>query len=248
MNQKSINLITGLNLFIHRKLIPKLFSYAYSSFKKPHNFILDFGCGNGLLESRLTFNDKVDVLGIDVSAELVQYAKRKKNANNIHWIVCDGTKLPLRNNIFDIVFVIGVLHHIKDYTVAISEIKRVLKKDGLLLGCEPNILHPHLSALCPAIFAVVSRFIPKTVACLSADERPLHPIALIEILQDAGFAILYHDFMLSFKFLLAPLDLIFGTHEFVLHVYESLAKLDFLVPKFLRNSFLFVCQKIADDV
>lgn len=50
----------------------------------------------------------------------------------------DG-KLPFSNNSFDLITCFGTLHHIPNVSFVISELIRVLKKDGYLLLREPII-------------------------------------------------------------------------------------------------------------
>ena len=50
--------------------------------------------------------------------------------------------LPFKNNSFDVVISNHVIEHVQDQQLHISEIKRVLKKDGLLYFATPNKLWP----------------------------------------------------------------------------------------------------------
>lgn len=53
----------------------------------------------------------------------------------------NAEELPFDNNTFNIVVLIEVLEHIERDKLAIKEISRVLKKDGLLILTTPNGLH-----------------------------------------------------------------------------------------------------------
>ena len=62
--------------------------------------------------------------------------------HNVDQIVnADMTKIPFVSNYFDIVFCIGVVHHLPDlehYVLLINEIKRILRADGKLMLWEPK--------------------------------------------------------------------------------------------------------------
>lgn len=99
--------------------------------------VLDYGCGAGLLLDKLKgrFND---VYAIDIEKDLIFNLQRlQENTANTSFL-CDGKKLAFKDNTFDLVICRGVLHHIKDITRALSEIKRILKSNGYLIISEPT--------------------------------------------------------------------------------------------------------------
>ncbi|MFX1393363.1 MAG: class I SAM-dependent methyltransferase [Promethearchaeota archaeon] len=76
---------------------------------------------------------------------LMQYSKSQlKKSSNGNFVkiwnpLCgDLTRLPYRNNSFDLVSALDVLEHIKDDELAISEISRILKKDGIAVITVPH--------------------------------------------------------------------------------------------------------------
>lgn len=95
--------------------------------------VLDAGCGNGRL--LWLFKDKaINYIGVDISENLVDLAKKKHPRNN--FIVADNLNLPFSDNNFDKVFSVAVLHTIPSREMrekAILELKRVLKPKGLLI-------------------------------------------------------------------------------------------------------------------
>jgi SAM-dependent methyltransferase len=60
-------------------------------------------------------------------------------------IVCDIENLPFIDNSIDIVFNIAVLEHVKEPEKVIDEIKRVLKKGGIVISFFPFIQPFHAS-------------------------------------------------------------------------------------------------------
>lgn len=91
---------------------------------------LDIGCGTGVFS--VLFKDYI---GIDISPRFIKYAKKKYNRE---FYVMDAINIEFQNNSFDNVLIVGLLHHLNDKTFlkVISEIKRVLKKNGQALILE----------------------------------------------------------------------------------------------------------------
>lgn len=96
----------------------------------PSTRVLDIGCGTGRLTIPLQQMTHAQVYGLDLSPEMLEQAKQKKGAQNIHWILGDAQILPFPEKFFDCTFMCLVLHHIEDKAKAIREIYRVLKPGG----------------------------------------------------------------------------------------------------------------------
>ena len=92
--------------------------------------ILDLGCGPGLYASVLKQRGAI-VKGIDASEELIKIAREE--VKGVEFILGDAEKLPYRNNEFDIVLSALVLGHFDKWNKVLSEIRRVLKKNGVLV-------------------------------------------------------------------------------------------------------------------
>jgi len=91
--------------------------------------ILEVGCGIG---GFLSFNKSVT--GVDINSELVEICKNKKL--NAH--LMDFDILPFKTNLFDSVLLDNVLEHIENPIKIITEIHRVLKRNGLILISVPG--------------------------------------------------------------------------------------------------------------
>ncbi len=94
--------------------------------------ILDLGCGNGRFSEIV--GDKANYYGVDVSEKLVEIAKKKYPNKN--FLVSQPLTLFFKNNFFDKIFCLAVLHHLpskKNRKDFLKEIKRILKPGGLLI-------------------------------------------------------------------------------------------------------------------
>src|SRR5438046_295150 len=98
-----------------------------SQFVPQCNRLLDVGCGDGILGHFVS--DRVEKLyGVDIDTR--ELAKAKKNKFTTALVNIDTQKLPFRRDFFNVVTCLDVLEHVKDPAVLLSEICRVLKKDG----------------------------------------------------------------------------------------------------------------------
>ena len=100
----------------------------------PNLKILEIGCGNGA-GSRIIlkhFKPK-SIHAIDLDPKMIGIAKRKNKSENIHFSVGDATTLKFRKDQFDAIFDFGIIHHIPNWKDSIKEMKRVLKRRGIIL-------------------------------------------------------------------------------------------------------------------
>jgi ubiquinone/menaquinone biosynthesis C-methylase UbiE len=99
----------------------------------PYNLSwLDIGCGTGALSEAIFRNYKPAYLCcVDPSAEFLEKAKEKKSFK-ADFLTGSASDLPLADNSFDIVVSGLALNFFPDLTAALSEMKRVLKKNGII--------------------------------------------------------------------------------------------------------------------
>ena len=144
--------------------------------------IFDVGCGRGTVGIRL--GRTKGLWGLDISLPAVREAARVYDGA----VVGDASTgcLPFRESTFDVCLMLDVVEHLPDPRVAIREVFRVLRPNGVLLTCTPNILNWR------QVWKLVSsRRFPKT----SGDPEPydgghLHFFTyadLAGLLRGAGF-------------------------------------------------------------
>jgi demethylmenaquinone methyltransferase/2-methoxy-6-polyprenyl-1,4-benzoquinol methylase len=102
--------------------------------------VLDVCTGTGELALLLAekVGDTGSVTGADFCEEMLKRAREKtgKNHKNLSYILSDAKRLPFRDNTFDAVTVAFGMRNIPDTTLALREIKRVLKPGGRFVCLE----------------------------------------------------------------------------------------------------------------
>lgn len=96
--------------------------------------VLDVGCNDGAMMKLLADSKGCDMTGVDVSETALALAREK----GLNVINADAQELPFDDHTFDAVILREVLVHIHEPIKALKEIRRVLKKDGVLLGSAPH--------------------------------------------------------------------------------------------------------------
>jgi len=93
---------------------------------------LDVGCGTGALSEAIFLNNNpAHICCIDPSAEFLEKAKAKKTFT-AEFITGSADALPVADHSFDIVVSGLALNFFPDIPAALTEIKRVLQKDGMI--------------------------------------------------------------------------------------------------------------------
>jgi ubiquinone/menaquinone biosynthesis C-methylase UbiE len=98
---------------------------------EPYSLVADIGCGNG---KYLEINQNILSFGVDRSNNLLSIASSKHSSSQI--LLSDNLYLPFRDNLFDAVLSIGVLHHFstqKRRIKAINELVRILRPNGKIM-------------------------------------------------------------------------------------------------------------------
>ncbi|XP_071964359.1 juvenile hormone acid O-methyltransferase-like [Antedon mediterranea] len=98
--------------------------------------VLDVGCGSGNFTSDIARNVS-SVVGIDYSDDMIDYAKQHHQLSNVKYAVCDaqdfGTNLSKwKQNQFNKVTSMYVLHWVKDKKKTIQNIQQCMKQGGEL--------------------------------------------------------------------------------------------------------------------
>ncbi len=94
---------------------------------KPKQTVLDVGAEAGRF-SLFAANSRTNVVSIDLNLYALTRLKLKNKDINI--ILSDARHLPLKSEVFDVVFMVEVLDYIPELEQALQECKRTLKPDA----------------------------------------------------------------------------------------------------------------------
>ena len=93
--------------------------------------VLCVGCGAGEECQHIKSLGAKKVVGMDISATLIE--KAKKDYPEIEFYVMDMENINFSESLFDFVYSSLVMHYVKDWTKVLSEIKRIMKENGIFL-------------------------------------------------------------------------------------------------------------------
>jgi len=100
--------------------------------------VLDIACGVGYGSKILVEGGASEIYGCDISEEAIQYAKKKYSHKNIKYEIADSSSLRFSDEYFDCIVSFETLEHIQNYNKTLDELRRVLKKNGILIISTPN--------------------------------------------------------------------------------------------------------------
>lgn len=153
---------------LHYLLYKELFREIY--IKEGKIKVLEPMCGYGAGKEILQrfFKNELDYEGFDYSEEMVKYAKALDPEINIY--VQDVTTFKSDNK-YDVIILIGGLHHVPDYAGGVlDECCTLLAENGLLINVEPTYNNFILRIICEFIYKNNSVFDEKTERRFSLNE------------------------------------------------------------------------------
>lgn len=102
--------------------------------------ILDVATGTGSLAIELS-NSAEKVVGIDLSSKMLDIAETKRINDNLTFLQMDASRMKFDDEEFDLVTISLGLHDmpLEIRTLALEEVKRVLKKNGKLFILEYDL-------------------------------------------------------------------------------------------------------------
>jgi len=127
--------------------------------------LLDYGCGEGAYAALHAARSGHEVVAIDISPVAIEHARERAEedgvADRIEFKVMNAEALDLKDDSFDAVIGLGVIHHL-EIAAAMREVARVLKPSGHAVFVEPLGHNP-----------AINLFRRRTPEQRSADEHPI---------------------------------------------------------------------------
>ncbi len=99
--------------------------------------VLEIGCNTGY-GTKLVSNVCRRIVGVDLSLNALKVASARYAGENIDYLLIDGLKLPFADGEFDLIISFQVIEHISNYETYLSELKRVLSPNGMVIFTTPN--------------------------------------------------------------------------------------------------------------
>lgn len=104
--------------------------------------VLELASGTGLISKNIVCEAQM-IEATDASSEMIREAKKCNPSSKLHFSVQDMFCLPYADASFDVVIVANALHIVPAPEKALSEIRRVLKDNGILIA--PTFTHANNS-------------------------------------------------------------------------------------------------------
>jgi 2-polyprenyl-3-methyl-5-hydroxy-6-metoxy-1,4-benzoquinol methylase len=147
--------------------------------------LLEIGCGTGNFIEHIVKNENLDITGSEIYLKGLVYAKN--NLPSVNFVQFDVTRGKIGEQ-FDIITAFDVIEHIENDNAALSNISKMLNKDGVLIISVPQ--HMFLWSKLDEIVKHKRRYSRRD---------------LLDKLKTNNFDI---DYVTSFLFILFPLMLV----------------------------------------
>lgn len=137
-NYDNLNRVISFGVDVQwRKKILKMVS------AKNPSTILDVATGTGDLAILLSNTTAQKIVGLDISAGMLEVGKQKvaqKNlSDRIEMVLGDSEKIPFEDNSFDAITVAFGIRNFENLELGLSEILRVLKPNGIFVILETSV-------------------------------------------------------------------------------------------------------------
>lgn len=112
--------------------------YRWAAQFAPGRRVLDAGCGVGYGTVLLAQAEATKVVGVDIAADVIADACSQADMSNIAFDCGDVTRLPYKDESFDLIVCFEVIEHLTEQDGALDEFRRILGSNGTLVLSSPN--------------------------------------------------------------------------------------------------------------
>lgn len=214
--------------------------------------VLDVGCGPGVMVEDLTSRG-FEYWGVDAAPSMIEEChKNFAQYTQAHFAVGNATHIDFPGETFDTVICMGVIDHIKDYELAISEMLRVIKPNGTLLIAFPNIyspwavwrayvFYPLLALFRPLYYRIIGKPQPPALKLFPKLYTPGRVSSLIQKNRGTVTAIVHYNF----NQLISPLDDLFP--RATLRLTKKMERLRTGMLRWLGSGFIVKSKRTKSE-
>ncbi len=169
--------------------------------------VLDIACGSGEMVELLLRNPAVEyVVGLDLSWQMLDYARRNRLFPRSAYVMGDGENLPFADESFDSITVAFGIRNFPDKLRSLREMHRVMRKGGRVLivdmvGAE-GLFRPLYDFYKGWVMPFVARFFTPSWEAYRYLSRSIDAFPprgeFLAMMREAGFeSVWYRDFTLG---------------------------------------------------
>ncbi len=139
--------------------------------------VLELATGPGVIAKKVADEAK-SMIATDFSEKMLAVARRGVVPGNLTFEQADASALPYEDESFDVIIIANALHVIPNPEKVLSEIRRVLRKDGILIA--PNFIHDNTKK--------ASAFFSKALSCAGVNfQAKWDAKGYLDFLEHNGF-------------------------------------------------------------
>lgn len=97
--------------------------------------VLEVGCGAGNILKKV---DRGKMFGIDLSFRMIEKSKIKLEGKDVKLLKCYAERMPFKDGSFDKIICTEVLEHVLDPNLILDEIKRIAKREAVVVLTIPH--------------------------------------------------------------------------------------------------------------
>jgi ubiquinone/menaquinone biosynthesis C-methylase UbiE len=211
--------------------------------------ILDAGCGSGLYSNWLA-KKGFSIDAIDIDLQMLQLANQfsKRNKLSVCYTKEDVTNmLNFKPESYDCVLCMDVIEHIKDDSKALSEINRVLKKDGLLFlatSTKNGIYNNDHKRVGYDFYEISSKLRNAGFAMIEWTYHGKRVYKLVRRFEDLFPYKPAKFFLFPFTYLITFLDEVFGGKPSEVFIVAKKSDKNFICGTFKKDRNIYPCALI----
>src|SRR6266699_5868480 len=127
---------------------------GYIQYFKPTGSILDIGCGEGILQARLTASGYARYVGIDISDAAIQKAHLREDEKTI--FISGDADSYIPPELFDVIIFNEVLYYFDYPLESFARYMEFLKENGMIITSlfqtiRSNSIRRRIKEMCPAV-------------------------------------------------------------------------------------------------